>query len=71
MATRRTSLGFCLICTEPPYPDGDCDCAVDMRVCDLCGRGPTDPLDHCGEPDCYPVATEHGRAYEPSEAHDD
>lgn len=54
MAFIRTSLGFCAACTEPPYPDGDCDCAVDMKVCDICGRGPLNDSDPetCGEEDC-------------------
>lgn len=48
MATRRTSLGLCAICTEPPYPDGNCKCAVDMKVCDYCGNGPlSDTRDVC------------------------
>ena len=54
MAVVRTSLGLCAICTEPPYPDGDCECAVDMMVCDFCGAGPTDPDDVCGRADCKP-----------------
>lgn len=59
MATIRTSLHLCAICTEPPYPnDGDCDCAVDMKVCDLCGRGPLNDSDPetCGEEDCHDAA---------------
>lgn len=58
MAIRRTSLWLCDICTSPSWrSDGDCECAVDMKVCDICGRGPlndSDP-DVCGEPDCKPA----------------
>lgn len=50
MAKIRTSLGLCVVCTEPPYPQGDCECATDMWVCDRCGSGPlNEGEDDCGE----------------------
>lgn len=58
MATVRTSLGLCVECMDDPVVDGTCACAVDMKVCDVCGRGPlndSDP-DVCGADDCAPPA---------------
>lgn len=54
MAVVRASLGLCAECDGNPEAEGRCACAVDMKVCDRCGRGPlndSDP-DECGEPDC-------------------
>lgn len=49
----RTSLALCGECIDNPDVDGKCECAVDMRCCAGCGRGPlNDSEDECGEDDC-------------------
>jgi len=57
MAYVRTSLGLCNTCIDNPHVDGGCACATDLKVCDICRRGPlndSDP-DVCGERDCTPA----------------
>ena len=51
----RTSLGLCGQCVDELVMDGECECAVDMPICDLCKRGPLDDGErlckgtYCGE----------------------
>lgn len=37
---QRSSMMDCLKCLDGLVPDGECDCAVDMDVCDTCQAGP-------------------------------
>lgn len=54
----RTSLGLCGECLHGgPAVEGACACAVDMKVCAICRRGPLNDAAPvvCGDAGCRPV----------------
>lgn len=54
---RMVSMLGCLDCIDDKVPDGECECAVPMPVCNICTRGPLDDgEEYCGELDCASIA---------------